>query len=187
MLCNALWYLTNQHSVIDEASRHKKNIQPVPDVFSKYEGFNDLKRKKLKSQPLKSTDLKTHAEAIYSLLLKPVVNSSPEWKTESDNFKQLANCMMCYSQYLEGQQKATTSYHALTHPVRTIGEHATVEHKSSGVTIKSKYSLLDAAMREAQLESPVFFMSLCMLKNCLTLLFKSTDFLMNFNSLFLLT
>lgn len=85
VLCNALWYLTNQHSVIDEASRHKKNIQPVPDVFSKYEGFNDLKRKKLKSQPLKSTDLKTHAEAIYSLLLKPVVNSSPEWKTESDN------------------------------------------------------------------------------------------------------
>lgn len=65
--------------------------------------------------------------------------------------------MMCYSQYLEEQQKATTSYHALTHPVRTIGEHATVEHKSSGVTIKSKYSLLDAAMREAQLESPVFF------------------------------
>lgn len=39
----------------------------------------------------------------------------------------------------------------------TIGEHATVEHKSSGVTIKSKYSLLDAAMREAQLECPVFF------------------------------
>lgn len=39
----------------------------------------------------------------------------------------------------------------------TIGEHATVEHKSSGVTIKSKYSLLDAAMREAQLEYPVFF------------------------------
>lgn len=50
--------------------------------------------------------------------------------------------MMCYSQYLEGQQKATTSYHALTHPVRTIGEHATVEHKSSGVTIKSKLMLL---------------------------------------------
>lgn len=95
--------------------------------------------------------------------------------------------MMCYSQYLIEQQKATTSYHALTHPVRTIGEHATVEHKSSGVTIKSKYSLLDAAMREAQLEYPVFFMSLCMLKNRLTLLFKSTDFLMNFNSLFLLT
>lgn len=95
--------------------------------------------------------------------------------------------MMCYSQYFIEQQKATTSYHALTHPVRTIGEHATVEHKSSGVTIKSKYSLLDAAMREAQLEYPVFFMSLCMLKNRLTLLFKSTDFLMNFNSLFLLT
>lgn len=76
--------------------------------------------------------------------------------------------MMCYSQYLIEQQKATTSYHALTHPVGTIGEHATVEHKSSGVTIKSKYSLLDAAMREAQLEYPVFFMSLCMLKNRLT-------------------
>lgn len=65
--------------------------------------------------------------------------------------------MMYYSQYLIEQQKATASYHALTHPVRTIGEHATVEHKSSGVTIKSKYSLLDAAMREAQLEYPVFF------------------------------
>lgn len=87
MLCIVLWYFTNQHSVIDEASRHKKNIQPVPVVFSKYEGFNDLKRKKLKSQPLKSIDLKTHAEAIYNLLLKPFVNSSPEWKTESDNFK----------------------------------------------------------------------------------------------------
>lgn len=126
-------------------------------MFSKYEGFNDLKRKKLKSQPLKFSDLKMHAEAIYSLMLKPVVNSSPEWKTESDNFKQLANCMLLYSQYLEEQQRATTSYQALTHPVRTVGEHATVEHRSSGVTIKLKYSLLDAAMRETQLESPVFF------------------------------
>ncbi|XP_061162951.1 uncharacterized protein LOC133172143 [Saccostrea echinata] len=120
VLCNALWYLTNQHSVIDEASRRKKNVQPVPVVFSKYKGFNDLKRKKLKSQPLKFSDLKMHAEAIYSLMLKPVVNSSPEWKTESDNFKQLANCMLCYRQYSEEQQRATTSYHALTHPVRTI-------------------------------------------------------------------
>lgn len=45
-MCNALWYVTNQHSVIDEASQLKKNVQAIPDEFSKYEGFNDLKRKK---------------------------------------------------------------------------------------------------------------------------------------------
>lgn len=71
-----------------------------------------------------------YAEAIYSLLLKLVVKSSPKLKTESDNYKQLASCMMCCSQYLEEQQKAITSYHAFTHPVRSIGEHATVEHST---------------------------------------------------------
>lgn len=106
---------------------------------------------------MSSSELESHGQALYSLLLKPVVNNSPDWKYASEIIRQLANCVMCYSQHLKDQLHVSFSNQASNCPARPIGEHASIEHRSSGVTIKLKYSLLDAANKEALTESPILF------------------------------
>ena len=46
---NSLWYIPNQHLTISDAALSRKETLPVPAVFEKFQGYNDLKRKKLKS------------------------------------------------------------------------------------------------------------------------------------------
>ncbi|KAI0235373.1 hypothetical protein LSAT2_014110 [Lamellibrachia satsuma] len=38
VLCNALWYVTNQHQVINDAAQRKSKVQPIPSSFDKYVG-----------------------------------------------------------------------------------------------------------------------------------------------------
>jgi hypothetical protein len=42
---------------------------------------------------MKSSELNSHSEALYSLLLKPIVNSSIPWKRAGDEIKDLADCL----------------------------------------------------------------------------------------------
>jgi hypothetical protein len=42
---NAVWYLTNQHQVIEEASRKSSKVIPVPELFDKFQGYDDYKKK----------------------------------------------------------------------------------------------------------------------------------------------
>lgn len=104
----------------------------------------------------KST-LKSHGDALYSLLLKPIVNSSPAWKKAAGNIQQLADCLIAYSKHLDVQLETQNSNQSLDHPVRTIGEHTTVENRQAGETVKDKYLLLDQAVIEAGLSTPVHF------------------------------
>lgn len=106
---------------------------------------------------MSATDLNSHAQALYSLLLRPVANSSPSWKEASDNIRQLADCMTAYRNYLKEQLEVTLKNQNLDHPVRTVHEHATVEHKKETWVVKGKYALLDAELRSANLLTPVFF------------------------------
>lgn len=65
MLCNALWYITNQHMTINDAACDREAVTPIPAVFDGYQGFNEVKRKKLKQMPLDAGCLKSHAETLY--------------------------------------------------------------------------------------------------------------------------
>ena len=89
VLCNALWYITNQQQVINDAAQRKRNVLPIPQAFAAYVGYNNLKRKKLKSQPMTATELNSHGQALFSLLLKPVVNSSSSWKIMAQDIQEL--------------------------------------------------------------------------------------------------
>ncbi|XP_014676567.1 PREDICTED: uncharacterized protein LOC106816458 [Priapulus caudatus] len=155
IISDALWYITNQHQVINDAARTRKGVQPVPAAFAEYTGFNDVKRKKEKSQ-MKSPALKSNGEALYSLLLKPIINSTPAWKTAGTDIQNLADCLIAYSKYLEVQLETQCANLALDHPVRTIAEDTTLDHRRAGITIKTKYSLLDSAVKTAD-HMPVFF------------------------------
>ena len=83
---------------INDAALRRKEVLPIPPAFQKFEGFDERRRKKLKSVQLSSMELNSHSQVLYSLLQKPVINSSPNWKTFGDEIKQLADCLDAYHQ-----------------------------------------------------------------------------------------
>lgn len=159
VLCNALWYITNQHSTINEASLRKKTVLPIPKIFSDYDGYNEVKRKRLKSCQLSASDLDRHAQALYSLLMKPVVNSSIQWKQGAEDIKQLADCLLAYKEHLVVQNEITQANQSQLCPVRTIDKEATIEHRHGNNVgpIKDIYVKLNDDVCKAEIMQPVIF------------------------------
>lgn len=147
MLCNALWYVTNHIDTINIASRHKKEVMSFPSCYEKYKDLNDTKRKKIKRTNMSSEQLDSHSQALYSLLMKPVMKSSPSWWKAHDDIKTLANCLNAYKEYLNQQLQTVQTNHELNHPVRTVGKYTTVEHREKATFgMKEKYNLLNEAL-----------------------------------------
>lgn len=94
-----------------------------------YDGFNDVKRKKMKALPMSSSELESHAQALFSLLMKPVVNSSAQCKNFGIEIQSLAECYLAYSRYLNKQNMNMQSRQALPYPARTVDKDATLEHR----------------------------------------------------------
>lgn len=156
VLCNSLWYLTNQQETINSAAMRNRGVQPVPTVFDKFTGYNNTKRKKMKSQPMSSSELNSHSQALYSLLLRPVLNSSPMWVKAHDEIKALADCLISYKNYLDSKNTEIKELHRLPYPVRTVAEYTTVEHRPKDMDVKEQYKKLDEAVINAG-SKPIFF------------------------------
>ncbi|VDH89562.1 Hypothetical predicted protein [Mytilus galloprovincialis] len=159
VLCNALWYITNHHSTINDASMRKQAVLPIPKIYNDYDGYNDIKRKRVKSCPLSASLLDSHAQALYSLLMKPVVNSSPSWKQGAEDVKQLADCLIAYREHLLVQNETTQANQSKLYPVRTIDKEATIEHRRGNLLgqIKDKYGKINEAVFNAEVMVPVVF------------------------------
>ena len=115
-----------------------------------------MKGKKLKEAPLSSQKLYNHSQSIYSLLLKPVVCRTDAWKEASINIKQLVDCLSAYHVHLKSQAKTVQRNRLLDHPVRTIDECATIEHRQKyPYTVQAQYLKLGDALRTRN-ESVVF-------------------------------
>ena len=94
----------------------------------------------------------------FSILMKPVVGSSAEWKVAGENIKELAKCLEGYSEYLLEKKESIQSNQNLDHPVRTIDEHGTVEHRRmTSFEVKSQYKLLDQVVKSSPALTPVIF------------------------------
>lgn len=90
--------------------------------------------------------------------MKPVVGSSPAWKRAGEAIRKLAECMDAYREYLKKQNETVSHNHSLDHPVRTIDEHATLEHRRMTLChVKPRYELLDQEMHKTPLLTPVVF------------------------------
>ena len=163
---------------IDETALRQKDVQPVLDPFDKYTGYNDFKRKKTKYNPLSSKNLDFHANALYSFLSKPYINSSDSWCIAADHIKQLAVCLCSYSEYLEKQAENSERNKNLDHPARTIDEHATIQHRTKTLfNVKHKSSLLDQAMKVLDNYNPLTFNEEIHIENNLRTMWRVIDFL----------
>lgn len=128
--------------------------------FKKYQTYYDTKRKKLKCIKLSANSLESHSQALYSILLKPVIKSSPSWCRLHDDMKALADCLSHYKDFLNKKAKEISNNHNLLHPVRTVGEFTSVEHRRScrPCDLDKGYTLLDVALREGSGDFHVFSM-----------------------------
>ena len=45
VLANAMWYIMNQHVVINDASQNQAHSIPVPAAFENFQGYNEVKMK----------------------------------------------------------------------------------------------------------------------------------------------
>ena len=84
------------------------------------------------------TDLERHGLALFSLLQKPIINSSPKWKDAGKDITAVAECIMAYKAYLEKQLAKQKANQQEIHPVRTIHKCATI----SGGSINRKLDCL---------------------------------------------
>ena len=101
-------------------------------------------------------DLLSHAEALYSLLLRPIVGTK-QWQVLSTEVKQLADCFSTYAEYLRIRAEEVTKTRMQMKPARTVSEDMTVRHVTSTECMDNAYSLLDKAVREKGLNEPVLF------------------------------
>ena len=133
------------------------DVTTVPAPFYQYTGYNETKRKKIKSNPLSSALLNTHAETLLSLLTKPYMNTSPAWKEMAESLKMLANCFISYKKYLDDKANESERNKNSEHPVRTVDKHATIEHRDKVSFVNPKYSGIEKAVKEAGEMQPVIF------------------------------
>ena len=141
--------MTNHHQTINDAAQRRKEVLPIPPAFGDFDGFNDLKRKKMKAMQLSQQELESHSQALYSLSMKPVCNSSHKWQNGSSEIQQLADCFKGYKDFLVKQNETVQANHNLDYPVRTIDKEATVEHRQKTPFLRKNYSQLDQAVKEA--------------------------------------
>lgn len=95
------------------------------------------------------------SQALFSLLLKPVMHSSQNWSQVSEAIEELANCLHAYSPHLKIQNDVQKTNQESENPVRTLASDASVEHRHRTVFPHARYRALDAAVRDT--EEPVFF------------------------------
>lgn len=103
-----MWCLTNHHLTINDAALKSKEAVPVPEVFDSFQGYNNLQRKKLKSQPLDQNQCDSHANALMSIIAQPVFHSDEHWQAFRTDIESLAICLVQYKAYLQSKLSGQT-------------------------------------------------------------------------------
>lgn len=126
-------------------------------MFKEFQGYNEAKRKKLKTQGLDKLQCQSNAEALFSLLCRPAFKSSDSWKTFKSEIEELGKCLSSYAVYLENQQKSQELRQSQLKPTRTVMEDISVSSFKGSAFIKDKYKLFDAVVSKADYLQAVLF------------------------------
>jgi hypothetical protein len=156
-VCNALWYITNQHTTINDCAKHKPNVVPVDNVWHQFQGYNEIKRKKTKELPISSTALEGHAAALLEICLKPCLEATVTARAFKNDIQGLADCLLKYSTHLKQQLEKQEKRQKQTVPARLVCEDVSVEHRYAVASPDSCYLLLDKAVTTAGILNPVMF------------------------------
>ena len=68
---NVVWYLDGRADIINDTSKKRKHVTPIPERFSKYQGFQRWKEWK-KTPRLDNSTCKLHADALIQAVEKDV-------------------------------------------------------------------------------------------------------------------
>ena len=158
-LTNAAWAITNSHNVINDVAYHVSAVKPIPGFFSQaaFRDQNDFKQKKCAKPKLYATDLKSHSNDLYSILLSGNTQATAEWASFREEVNQLADCLKRYAEYLDEKSEKIATNHSLLRPVRSVSSHATVEPRYPTSKINPWYQLLDEALKTTGENKPVIF------------------------------
>lgn len=115
---NALWTVTSHHDTINRKASHQTNLSPIPEMWAPFRDYYDWKKgKRKKPERLKSSDLKSVANSLFSLLTKSM---PPAWSIVWKAVEGLATCLSEYATYLDGETANTQKRHSLDHPPRQV-------------------------------------------------------------------
>ena len=117
---SAIWYLDGRGSIINEASRKRKLVTPIPDRFSKYQGFQRWKEWKKKAR-LEKSSCKLHADNLIKAIEKRCILWPAQWK---EDLIKMSSSLSTYAKELEEANEHQQSRHLMLHPSRTISEYA---------------------------------------------------------------
>ena len=87
MVTDALWDLDGRGHIINETSKNRKSVEPIPERFSKYTGFQDWEKWKKKPR-IDSRECELHTENVSTaadssgISWPPSQVSCQKWKTK---------------------------------------------------------------------------------------------------------
>jgi hypothetical protein len=139
------------------AAEHQTSVKKVPIWCDNFQGFNDIKRKKIKEQPMRQESLKFHSDKLFSICLRPSMSC---YKAFCEKIVELAECLKSYGEYLQVQLDSVKHNQSLSHPVREVATSCFVKHRkppSSDNNVSNIYHPLDYDLKHSELLEPVLF------------------------------
>ena len=88
---------------MNDAATCPKKVHTVPDLFTEYQGYNDVKRKQNKEKPMAFSELYQHSEVLFAICCRPVMKSNQQWIKICEAIKDVAECLRCYAEHLKDQ------------------------------------------------------------------------------------
>ena len=130
----------------------------MPYTFDKFQGYNDIKRKKLKSQPLDTVQCNSHSNALFSLASRAVFHSSSEWRQFKTDIESLAECISLYKDYLQKKLRDQNKRQNELNPARTVGSDISVDFRQRSTQVLEQYKLFDQEVNKTDIFKPVLLM-----------------------------
>ena len=120
-LVNALWAIDACHDTLKNATSKKGQVTvpQLPEVWQKFQGYNDYKSKKVAKPRLKSPVLKEFAQELFRIAGLPSLQVS-DWCQTKSEIEGFANTLDGYANYLEDANQAQLLRQSAAHPARQV-------------------------------------------------------------------
>ena len=115
-----MWYLTSHHHTINDRASHRQGVHRIPDVWSKFSGYDEYTKKKKTAPKMNGSILNTHGETLLGICQRPSISGSA-WSTMVKDIQSLAAACLSYAKFLDEERVDQNKRQALNHPVRQVG------------------------------------------------------------------
>jgi len=131
-LVNALWSIDGCHDALDNATRHR-SLPAIPEVWTRFKGYNDWSAKKKRKPQLSSDSLSSHSSLLFGMLQKPVLRGK-KWERFREAVEGLATVFSSCARELNKDAARSAAVRQRDEVARPLSSNADVEARecSSG-------------------------------------------------------